>query len=103
MDKAWKPLVPRSRSFQSGDEVWYAGSIIRSGTNAQFHLVDEPIVAHKPKSLDFTHAAALCDTSVHEGLQSYSCQQGGNKDVLTFPRSMFTMGLGNRPEILSRA
>lgn len=45
--------------FQPGDEVWYAGSIARPGTNAQFHLVDERIVGRKPVSLDFAAAAAL--------------------------------------------
>ena len=39
--------------FKAGDEVWYAGSIIRPGTNSEFHLVDERIVGAKPKSLDF--------------------------------------------------
>src|SRR5262249_44979191 len=29
--------------FKTGDEVWYAGSIVRPGTNAEFHLVDERI------------------------------------------------------------
>jgi len=45
--------------FRPGDEVWYAGSIARSGTNAQFHLVDERITGPKPASLDFAEAAAL--------------------------------------------
>ena len=45
--------------FRPGDEVWYAGSIARSGTDAQFHLVDERIVGPKPTSLDFAQAAAL--------------------------------------------
>ncbi len=39
--------------FRPGDEVFYAGNIIRSGTNAEFHLVDERIVGHKPRSLGF--------------------------------------------------
>ncbi|MCB1925889.1 MAG: zinc-binding alcohol dehydrogenase family protein, partial [Gammaproteobacteria bacterium] len=38
--------------------------IDRPGTNAQFHLVDERIVGHKPASLDFAHAAALPLTSI---------------------------------------
>jgi NADPH2:quinone reductase len=50
--------------FKAGDEVWYAGSIIRSGTNSEFHLVDERIVGAKPKSLDFAAAAALPLTSI---------------------------------------
>src|SRR5689334_3801293 len=50
--------------FKAGDEVWYAGSIIRPGTNSEFHLVDERIVGRKPKSLDFAAAAALPLTSI---------------------------------------
>lgn len=50
--------------FKPGDEVWYAGSLIRAGTNAELHLVDERIVGHKPKSLDFGKAAALPLTSI---------------------------------------
>ena len=45
--------------FQPGDEVWYAGSIARPGTDSQFHLVDERITGPKPASLDFAEAAAL--------------------------------------------
>ena len=37
---------------------------IRSGTNAEFHLVDERIVGHKPRSLGFAEAAALPLTSI---------------------------------------
>ena len=50
--------------FKPGDEVFYAGSIQRSGSNAEFHLVDERIVGKKPKSLTFTQAAALPLTSI---------------------------------------
>ncbi|HEX3896607.1 MAG TPA: alcohol dehydrogenase catalytic domain-containing protein, partial [Rudaea sp.] len=45
--------------FKLGDEVFYAGDITRSGTNAELHLVDERIVGSKPKTLDFAEAAAL--------------------------------------------
>ncbi|MGJ4903787.1 zinc-binding alcohol dehydrogenase family protein [Bradyrhizobium sp. HKCCYLS2058] len=50
--------------FKPGDEVFYAGSILRQGTNAEFHLVDERIVGRKPKSLSFAEAAALPLTSI---------------------------------------
>ena len=50
--------------FKPGDEVFYAGSILRQGTNSQFHLVDERIVGKKPKSLSFAQAAALPLTSI---------------------------------------
>ncbi|KAG9407099.1 hypothetical protein AC1031_001741 [Aphanomyces cochlioides] len=45
--------------FKVGDEVYYAGTWTRQGTNAEYHAVDERIVGHKPKSLSFTDAAAL--------------------------------------------
>lgn len=50
---------PEARLFRPGDEVYYAGSIKRAGTNAQFHLVDERIVGRKPRNLSFAEAAAL--------------------------------------------
>ncbi len=50
--------------FRVGDEVFYAGAINRPGSNAEFHLVDERIVGHKPKTLDFAAAAALPLTSI---------------------------------------
>ena len=50
--------------FKPGDEVFYAGSILRQGTNSEFHLVDERIVGRKPKSLSFAQAAALPLTSI---------------------------------------
>jgi zinc-binding alcohol dehydrogenase family protein len=50
--------------FKVGDEVFYAGSIARPGSYSEFHLVDERIVGHKPKTLDDAHAAALPLTSI---------------------------------------
>ena len=50
--------------FQPGDEVFYAGAIDRPGTYSEFHLVDERIVGHKPRSLDNASAAALPLTSI---------------------------------------
>jgi zinc-binding alcohol dehydrogenase family protein len=55
---------PESNLFKIGDEVYYAGSLTRPGTNAEFHVVDERIVGRKPKSLDFTAAAALPLTTI---------------------------------------
>ncbi|WP_417273576.1 zinc-binding alcohol dehydrogenase family protein [Celeribacter halophilus] len=45
--------------FKPGDKVWYAGAINRSGTNAEYHLVDARIVGHAPKSIETSAAAAL--------------------------------------------
>src|SRR5438445_10945007 len=53
--------------FKPGDEVFYAGSILRQGTNSEFHLVDERIVGRKPKSLSFAQGAALPLTSITAG------------------------------------
>src|SRR5246500_4694 len=55
---------PEVTLFKPGDEVFYAGSILRQGTNSEFHLVDERIVGRKPKSLSFAQAAALPLTSI---------------------------------------
>lgn len=50
--------------FKPGDAVYYAGSIDRPGTNSEYHLVDERIVGHKPKSLSNAEAAALPLTAI---------------------------------------
>jgi zinc-binding alcohol dehydrogenase family protein len=55
---------PEVTFFKPGDEVFYAGSILRPGTNSEFHLVDERLAGHKPRSLSFAQAAALPLTSV---------------------------------------
>jgi len=55
---------PQVTLFKPGDAVWYAGSRLRQGTNAQRHLVDERIVGHKPGSLDFAQAAAMPLTTI---------------------------------------
>lgn len=55
---------PEVTLFKPGDEVWYAGDLTRPGTNSEFHLVDERLVAKKPRSLSFEEAAALPLTSI---------------------------------------
>ena len=50
--------------FKVGDAVYYAGDLTRSGTNQEFHLVDERIVGHKPTSLSHAEAAALPLTTI---------------------------------------
>jgi len=55
---------PDASLFRAGDEVWYAGSITRPGTNAELHAVDERIVGRKPATLDFAAAAALPLTAI---------------------------------------
>jgi len=55
---------PGCELLRVGDEVYYAGSLARPGTNAEFHVVDERIVGMKPKTLDFARAAALPLTTI---------------------------------------
>jgi NADPH2:quinone reductase len=55
---------PEARLFKPGDEVFYAGSLDRAGTNSALHVVDERIVGHKPRSLGFAEAAALPLTAI---------------------------------------
>ncbi|MGJ7525742.1 zinc-binding alcohol dehydrogenase family protein [Variovorax sp. GB1P17] len=52
------------QNFKVGDRVYYAGSIIRPGTNSELHAVDERIAAVAPKSLDDAQAAALPLTTI---------------------------------------
>lgn len=50
--------------FKAGDEVYYAGSITRPGANSELHVVDERIVALKPRTLNFAQSAALPLTAI---------------------------------------
>ena len=55
---------PDVADFKVGDEVFYAGSLIRPGANSEFHLVDERSVGRKPASLSDAEAAALPLTAI---------------------------------------
>jgi NADPH2:quinone reductase len=55
---------PDATLFKPGDAVFYAGTLGRSGSNAEFHLVDERIVGRKPGSLNWSQAAALPLTAI---------------------------------------
>lgn len=50
--------------FKPGDDVYYAGTLNRPGSNAQLHLVDERIVGAKPRTLSDAQAAALPLTTI---------------------------------------
>jgi zinc-binding alcohol dehydrogenase family protein len=50
--------------FKPGDKVWYAGDVTRSGSNAEFQLVDQRIVGSMPNALSFAEAAALPLTAI---------------------------------------
>ena len=88
---------PQASLFRPGDEVFYAGSNMRSGTNAEFHLVDERIVGHKPRSLGFAEAAALPLTSITAwGFPRHQLRQIGDVEGIhrgLIPRKQ----VGDRP------
>ncbi|MEN8809425.1 MAG: zinc-binding alcohol dehydrogenase family protein [Desulfobacterales bacterium] len=76
---------PAAQNFKPGDQVFYAGSIVRPGTNSEYHLVDERIVGRKPTSLNNAEAAALPLTSITAWEMLFDrlevkrpTQQGGN-------------------------
>lgn len=50
---------PQVTLFKPGDEVFYAGAFDRQGSNAEYQLVDERIVGHKPRQLDHAAAASV--------------------------------------------
>ncbi|BAL94488.1 zinc-binding alcohol dehydrogenase family protein [Rubrivivax gelatinosus] len=50
--------------FKKGDRVWYAGSIDRPGSYAEWQCVDERIAGHAPATLDDAAAAALPLTTI---------------------------------------
>jgi NADPH2:quinone reductase len=50
--------------FKPGDEIYYAGSLDRPGSYAEFQCVDERIAGTKPNSLGFAEAAALPLTTI---------------------------------------
>lgn len=72
--------------FQPGDEVWYAGSLTRPGSNSEYQLVDERIVALKPKSIDNASAAALPLTAITAWEMLFDrlgvAENGNENDVL---------------------
>ncbi|MBT8360750.1 MAG: zinc-binding alcohol dehydrogenase family protein [Desulfobacterales bacterium] len=52
------------KGFKAGDKVFYAGDITRPGSNSEYHLVDQRIVAFAPESLSPEDAAAMPLTSI---------------------------------------
>ncbi len=50
--------------FKPGDRVFYAGSVLRAGTNSELHVVDERIVGPAPRTLSAAAAAALPLTAI---------------------------------------
>ncbi|MYM37571.1 zinc-binding alcohol dehydrogenase family protein [Duganella sp. FT94W] len=78
--------------FKVGDEVWYAGDLTRAGTNSELHLVDERIVGHKPKNLDFAQAAALPLTTITAWELLFDRLQVGRDAGATQGKSLLVIG-----------
>ncbi|MBB3880404.1 zinc-binding alcohol dehydrogenase family protein [Sphingomonas pseudosanguinis] len=55
---------PEATRFKVGDEVFYAGDLMRDGSNAEYQLVDERIAGHRPRSIGFAETAALPLTAI---------------------------------------
>jgi len=79
--------------FNVGDEVYYAGDITRSGSNAEFQLVDERIVGVKPKSLSFAEAAALPLTTI-TAYEAFFDRLGIDRDGADQGQSVLIIGAG---------
>jgi NADPH:quinone reductase-like Zn-dependent oxidoreductase len=76
---------PQCTFFKPGDEVFYVSLPIRQGTYAEFHLVDERDVAHKPKRLDFVEAAAMpltYGTAYESLIERLEIKKGENVGIL---------------------
>lgn len=79
--------------FKVGDEVYYAGDITRSGTNQEFHLVDERIVGYKPKSLSHSESAALPLTTI-TAYEAFFDRLGIDRDGADKGQSILIIGAG---------
>ena len=88
-----KAVGPDVTLFKPGDEVYYAGDITRSGSNAEFQLVDERIVGHKPKSLSFAEAAALPLTTI-TAYEAFFDRLGIDRDGGNAGQSILIIGAG---------
>jgi len=52
-------IGPDVQYFAPGDHVFYVGAPVRQGAAAEYQIVDERTVGHKPASLDFVEAACM--------------------------------------------
>lgn len=86
-------IGPDVTLFAIGDEVYYSGDITRSGSNAEFQLVDERIVGRKPTSLDFAQAAALPLTTI-TAYESFFDRLGIDRDGADAGQSILIIGAG---------
>ena len=79
--------------FKPGDEVFYAGDITRPGSYAEYQLVDERIVGHKPKTLTYAEAAALPLTTI-TAYESFFDRLGIDRNGGDAGQSVLIIGAG---------
>ena len=82
---------PEVTLFKVGDPVYYAGDLTRSGSYAQFQLVDERIVGHKPASLSHAEAAALPLTTI-TAYESFFDRLGIDRDGANAGETILIIG-----------
>ncbi|KAI9702269.1 MAG: hypothetical protein M1820_006201 [Bogoriella megaspora] len=54
-----RDVGPDCKYFKPGDAVFYVGSATRQGSAAEYQLVDERTVGHKPSNFDFVESAVM--------------------------------------------
>jgi zinc-binding alcohol dehydrogenase family protein len=86
-----KSAGPACELYRPGDPVYYAGSVIRPGSNSQYQLVDERIVGRKPANLSFAEAAALPLTTLTAWELMFD-RMGISKSGKDAGRSMLILG-----------
>lgn len=82
---------PEVTLFKVGDPVYYAGDLTRSGSYAQYQLVDERIVGHKPASLSHAEAAALPLTTI-TAYESFFDRLGIDRDGANAGEAILIIG-----------
>lgn len=82
---------PEVALFKVGDPVYYAGDLTRSGSYAQYQLVDERIVGHKPVSLSHAEAAALPLTTI-TAYEAFFDRLGIDRDGANAGESILIIG-----------
>ncbi|MGW8984525.1 zinc-binding dehydrogenase [Streptomyces parvus] len=73
---------PGADDFRPGDEVWYLAPVFAGqGTYAEFHVVDQALVARKPDGLSHVEAAglALVGVTVWEALVERAGVKAGER------------------------
>jgi NADPH:quinone reductase-like Zn-dependent oxidoreductase len=72
------------KGFKAGDEVYAMTDMGRDGTYAEYTVVDETVLAAKPKSQDHVHAAAipLAGLTAWHGLFEFGNLKSGQKVLI---------------------